>query len=479
MVEPHAVYPTGQMSWAIARLLPHALIFLVGTLCLLLICRGVSAADGVDVADDVEPSSFPLELSGSLDLVYDGIKNVALGQRPGDDLLNLKQELQLQLFYSASERLSAFSEIKWRADQQIYPDEIPQWSEEVRLGESWLHWQPLSDSAVSIKIGRQYFVEPRQWWWYDVLDALRFDYTRDPWHLTIGVAETLVRTSSRENFINPQEEDVLRLLGHVDWKLSTALQFSAFYLGQRDHSTRPPLDSLMEIARVDESDADLHWIGLRVSGDIDLTLGSTLKYWADAAAVSGDETLFEFTNEVDGISRVTAVWQQRVRGDAVDLGLVWESNTARRPTLAVSYARGSGDTNLDDDTDRAFRQTGLQYPFQEFRYYGELLRPELSNLSITTVTMGFAVTTGSYLTLGYHRFRQVYPTDFLRYARIELLPTGQDNDIGSELSLLIEIREWENLAVVLAAATFQAGDAFGAAAGVRAESLFLKLTLWF
>ena len=151
----------------------------------------------------------------------------------------------------------------------------------------------------------------------------------------------------------------------------------------------------------------------------------------------------------------------------------------RGPTLAVNHARGSGDKDLNDDSDHAFRQTGLQDPTQEFRYYGELLRPELSNLSITTATIGFGVTAESRLTLGYHHFRQVYPAAFLRDARITLRPTGQDHDIGREISLLVEMREWEDLKVVLAAATFRAGNAFGAAAGERANSLFLELTYEF
>ena len=54
-----------------------------------------------------------------------------------------------------------------------------------------------------------------------------------------------------------------------------------------------------------------------------------------------------------------------------------------------------------------------------------------------------------YLTLGYHRFRQVYPAPFLREARIEADSTGNSKDIGEELSLLVELRKWENLEIDL------------------------------
>lgn len=505
MVARHAVQPTVREWLRAARSSRRTLIQILSRLSLLLLFSPVcvNAAAPADTGFDTHLSQVPttermlatpapparkdlalgrrpLEFEGSLELIREEMKSVAFGQRPKDDLRTSKQEIQLQLSYRASERLSALGEIKWQAEQQVFADETPPRSEkEIERGETWLHWQRLFDRDASVKIGRQNFAEPRRWWWDDDLDALRFDYARDSWNLTLGVAEELARKSSQENFIDPRDEDVLRLLGHASWKLSSARQFSAFYLRQRDDSVRQPVNSLVETTRADKSDADLQWIGLRAAGDIDLSPGGTVTYWFDAATVSGNETAFEHRNEVGGMSRVVSRQQQRVRGHAADLGLIWKPAAVRAPTLTLSHARGSGDKNLNDDIDRAFRQTGLQDPTQEFRYYGELLRPELSNLSITTATIGFAVTAGTRLTLGYHRFRQVYPAAFLRDARIDLRPTGQDNDVGREISLLVEMREWEDLKVVVAAASFEAGDAFGAAAGKRANSLFFELTYEF
>lgn len=429
--------------------------------------------------EDLAPPVGQMEFSGSLELVREALRNISFEQRPSDDLRTLKQEIQLQLLYRASEQLSAFVEVKGLAEQQFDATTQRRSEKEVERGESWLYWQRLFDGHASVKIGRQNFVEPRQWWWDADLDALRFDYARDSWHLSLGVAEAITRKSLREHFIDPEDEGVLRWLGYANWRLAPGLQLAAFYLHQRDDSARSSLNSLIETARVDESDANLRWVGLRAAGDFDGPMGSSLFYWIDAATVAGNETMVEYTNEAGGMSRVASVRQQRVRGRAADVGIVWKLAAPRVPTLSLSYARGSGDKNPNDDTDRAFRQTGLQDPTQEFRYYGELLRPELSNLNITSAMFGFAVTGKSRLTLGYHRFQQVQPAAFLRDARLAIAPTGENKDIGRELSLLAEIREWENLKVVLAAATFKAGDAFGAAAGKRAKSLFFELTLEF
>ncbi len=428
--------------------------------------------------EDLAPPIGQLEFSGSLELVRESFKNMALGQRQGDDVRTLKQEIQLQLLYHFSEGLSAFAELKGLAEQEL-ATAVPQRraEKEVERGEAWLYWQGLLDGHGAVKIGRQNFAEPRRWWWDADFDALRFDYVRDSWGLSLGVAEALTRKSSRERFIDPQDEDVLRWLGHANWKLASGLHLSGFYLRQRDASTSS-LHSLVDTARRDESDANLRWLGLRADGEFDFS-GGALSYWVDVATVAGEETAFEYTPAEDGMSRIVSASPLKVRGHAADVGITWKLAAPRLPALSLSYARGSGDKNPNDDTDRSFRQTGLQDPTQEFRFYGELLRPELSNLAISSALFGFAVTNNSRLTLGYHRFRQVQPAAYLRDARLAISPTGENKDIGQEVSLLAEIHEWENLKLVLAAATFRAGQAFGEAAGKRAKSFFVEFTLEF
>jgi hypothetical protein len=81
--------------------------------------------------------------------------------------------------------------------------------------------------------------------------------------------------------------------------------------------------------------------------------------------------------------------KQRVRGWAIDVGARWDTQLPGQPLFTMGYAMGSGDKNPSKGTDRAFRQTGLQSNDEEFRTYGELLRPELSKLSIPVVAVQF------------------------------------------------------------------------------------------
>ncbi len=425
---------------------------------------------------DLEPSAEPgLEFEGEFEFKVDWLENIALGQRPRDDVRESEQEVQLGLSYR-HDRFLAFGEIKLVANQVVFDDDTPRISEEaIERGEIWLLFKRVFDSNYSVQIGRQNFFEPRLWWWDEDLDAARFYYTREPWRLYVGVAEELGRLSTNEDFIDPEQKDVMRLLGYANWISSERLALKGFFLAQRDDSDTPPIGSVIENVRIDEADADLTWAGLRATGAFGLARSDTLRYRADAVVVRGEETLLELQDDAPGFSRVTGTQQRRVRGWAADLGANWTLPLRGSPTMKLLYAYGSGDDDLNDNTDRTFRQTGLQDKDEEFREYGVVLRPELSNLRIVTLTFGLPVHTGTRFTLGYHRFRQVDAAPFLRDTGIDAEPTGESKDIGEEVSLVLQLRKWEDLEMDIIAGSFKAGRAYGAGAGERANRLFFKL----
>jgi hypothetical protein len=156
-----------------------------------------------------------------------------------------------------------------------------------------------------------------------------------------------------------------------------------------------------------------------------------------------------------------------------------------RPTFTLSYAFGSGDGDPQDEVDRSFRQTGLhenKWRFSgvdRFRYYGELLNPELANLGIATVAVGIPMLKNSSLELVYHRYRQAKAADFLRDARIDDGLTGVSRDIGREIDLVLGFRERRRWELELIAGAFEAGEAFGASSGKRAYGASCELTLNF
>ena len=173
---------------------------------------------------------------------------------------------------------------------------------------------------------------------------------------------------------------------------------------------------------------------------------------------------------------VTSRSKQRVRGWAFDLGVRWDSQLPGEPLFTLGYAVGSGDKNPERSPDRAFRQTGLQSNDEEFRTYGEILRPELSNLSIPVVAVRFPIFSKTYVEFAYRHFRQLYAVPFVRDGRIETDPNGINKNIGQEWMLYSLIKQWKNIEIELVGAAFRAGNAYGPLSGKMAYSLFTKVT---
>jgi alginate production protein len=448
------------------------------SLSLLLISFAAPGSSTFEQGGDtaLEPSVEPgLGFAAAFDFKSESLGNPTLGERSQDGLRASEQEIQLGLSYRRDDFL-AFGEIKGIADQAVYAADQPGGSEEaLERGEMWLLFNRVLDGNFSLQIGRQNFLDPRLWWWDVDLDAIRFYYTHEPWRVYVGVAEELGRFSTQEDFIDPKDEKAQRLLGHVGLTLSERFHLGGFFLAQRDRSGAPVVQPVVEDSREDETDADLLWTGLRTTGFFEESRYGRLGYRADIALVTGDEILAQFAEDAPGFSRAAGAQKRKVRGWAVDVGAIWIVPLPGDPTLTLAYAYGSGDSLLDDPTDRAFRQTGLQDKDEAFRDYGVVLRPELSNLRIATLMLGLPVSDDSRLTLGYHHFRQVDAAPFLRDTGIDAEPTGDSREIGEEISLVLQLREWEDLEMEMIAGRFKAGRAYGAGAEERANRLFFKL----
>ena len=221
----------------------------------------------------------------------------------------------------------------------------------------------------------------------------------------------------------------------------------------------------------------------------------TLSYWADGAIVDGRETFLDYGrvrtetdetrivvdlrgNEILVPLRKNGVdlsERHGVHGWGMDLGLSWQTPLPGQPTLTLGYALGSGDSRGKDESkqdrqeakDRSFRQTGLQdnngrfSGVDRFKYYGELLDPELSNLQIGTAALGFRIWEKSSVEILYHFYRQDHPAKFLRDAGIRRQPAGRKRGIGREIDVVIGIEEWEHVEIELIGAAFRAGPAYG------------------
>lgn len=423
----------------------------------------------------------PLTIGGEYEFNPETRRNLGLAAADEDELTRVEQKLEIEAFFDAGHNWYAFAEAKLKMRQDIRNDRNDERETALERGEMWIYYY-LPRYHFGIQVGRQNFKDKREWFWDADLDAIRLRYERGAWRGEFAVARELDGVSAQQK-LAPEDESVTRLIGTWQWRWADRQTFDLFWLSQSDSSATPVSGQIFSRDDQDDSDADLDWIGFRARGTFKIRPVGRFYYWADFAEVSGDERLVDFDGTPEGLRIVDDVDDLAVNGKAFDIGATWrwESDLIGEINLTASLAWGSADDNPDDDTDAAFRQTGLQdnngkyRGVDRFRYYGELFRPELSNLRVATLSVGRRIWSDSSVELAYHRYRQHKASAELRDSRIDLAPTGLDPALGEELNLIIGLEEWVHWEVELIGAVFRSGAAFGASEKQKSYAGILKV----
>jgi alginate production protein len=432
------------------------------------------ALDGNDVDEDGNVSE---------------LKDRARGRRPLDDQVNLGQALELDAFYSFTDHSAIYVAGAFAYVERVYADfepEIERWTLERK--EFWLYFGRLFETPLAVQLGGQNYADDRQWWWNEDLDAARLRFESPTVNAEFSAAQQLLPRELGEDRIDPEEDEILRLFGQIEWAWSKDQSLALRVLHQDDNSDGykfvapngdPCVASLpnggpvspffqtgcIDPKREDESDANLTWIGGSAAGRLGLSQFGGLHYWADIAGVFGDETFYDFSGD-DSERRVSSRDRHSIQGVGLDLGLVWEPSIPLEPAFTVGYARGSGRHNTSETRQRGFRQTGLQRNKDKFRgvatfkYYGELFDPELANLEIWTFGAGIRFFRESSLDVVYHIYRQDVASEFLRDVGFKRDPFGQNKDVGEEVDVILGIEEWEHFEIKAVFAMFRTGRAF-------------------
>lgn len=164
------------------------------------------------------------------------------------------------------------------------------------------------------------------------------------------------------------------------------------------------------------------------------TPSEKFSYWAELAFLRGS----------DAQSR-------KFSAHAFDVGASYQFADSRfRPNLTLSYAFATGDGNPGDNRNNEFRQTGLQSNevkfagISKFKAYGEVLDPELSNLKILTVGLGFRPAPDISLDLLVHHYRLDQIADTIRNspltAEMNQIETQLSKDVGRALDIVLAFR---------------------------------------
>ena len=390
-----------------------------------------------------------------------------LNRDASDDEAEGGLQAELESYFEFASGLSAFAEVK--LEHSVEYAFNPTRSDdrfELQRGETWLYADRPLGLPLGLQIGRQNFADEREWWWDTDLDAVRLLFSGNHWSAEAALAHEIGRETLTDSHADPEEEAITRFIASGRFALAPSLALSGYAMHQRDTSARPQRGTVLAHHEEDEDDAKLTWLGVRVAADAALGSVAELDLWVDFATVWGKETHFRFRDlEDDGIV-VDEVNREDRGGWAFDVGTSVTLPSRLEPTFTIGYAMGSG----AEDADGTFRETGLNdntnkfNGVSRFRYYGELARPELSNLSVTTLAMGIRFAGDNSLEVIHHGYRQFHarPDHSLR---IDRDANGADKDLGDELNVVLSFERWEHWELELTANHFLPGNAFDQANG--------------
>jgi hypothetical protein len=432
----------------------------------------------------VEVAGRPLVVSGEYEVTLDRL--LGPGSEPRIDSLLLQNALEGEAFYSFGPGLSLFAQLRVGRGKEFGPASCVDPCELiVERGETWFHSHRVGGAPLDFDGGRIHFEDERRWWWDAELDALRVTYETPVFGVALAAAREIAPSRHDRDHVEAEDEGVLRLIGEASWDWQRNHALELFLLHQDDRSPPSFAGSIVDAGRQDGSDARLSWFGARTIGVFQLPARSLLGYWLDTALVRGSETLVEYQALTPGQSVVTGLSRHDVTGWAVDLGVNWILPRSLAPRVFAGYALGSGDSTLSGQTDRSFRQSGLQANesgfggVRRFASYGVLLDPELSNLEVITLGTGLSLLHSSSLDLVVHRYRLEEPATGLRAAGVEAALTGSDTDVGHEVDLVLALEEWKRVEFELVGSAFRHGRAFGAAEGERSYRAFVGIRVAF
>jgi len=203
----------------------------------------------------------------------------------------------------------------------------------------------------------------------------------------------------------------------------------------------------------DQREGQPRLMGARVYG----VPSEELNYWTEFAYLHGSDEL-----------------SRPFSARAFDVGFTYRYlDLPLSPNFTLGYAFGSGDGVSNDNKNTEFRQTGLQSNetrlagFSKLRAYGEALDPELSNLRIFTLGLGFRPAPTTSVDLVYHRYRLDKLADEVRNSGLTAQMNQDDanlsKDVGSGFDVVLGFRNLfgvQRLGLDLRAGWFFPGKAY-------------------
>jgi hypothetical protein len=185
----------------------------------------------------------PLTLAGEAEVFVGFVEELSLGEPDEDyDRLILESEVEAELFYSMGTPFSLFLQARLIDLRDLHsqtPDRISEFL--VERGEMWIYSEDILETGLSFEVGSLDFEDDRLWWWDEERDAVRVGYETETFEATLSVARELFSRRTSQSFVDPEDDEVLRLIGEVswDWRRHHALELFALHQDDLSDKDRP------------------------------------------------------------------------------------------------------------------------------------------------------------------------------------------------------------------------------------------------
>lgn len=422
-----------------------------------------------------------LYVTGTIKTLAMAEDNTDLGTRSETPKGAIGMDARAGIHYKPTADIKAYTEIRsfLSSDSLSSRDDDGQdvmSAASLELRQAWVEFYRLFGmEPLSGKIGRQRFREDRGFWWNDDLDAARLSAhsTLTSGFIAMGQSLDNYRIGEDDDYAE-REQERLRFLGEISHRLSMNHTIEGRFLYEYDHSGTDPIGSVVKADDWDRTDYNLAWLGLRVVGTLPFDAGD-VSYRIDGAIVTGEETITRTIPGPGGGQRTITGRQDRdVFGWAADAGMETSLHTLPlSPVFSAGYAYGSGDDG--QGRNNAFRQTGLHGNTSPWRHrdtdgrnqhYGEVLRPELSNIHILSLGLRLPVVTRHTLSLGYFNYWMDERRSDLGTTGITAPLSGTDSHLGQGFDISMHMPLYSDiLSSRIVLGGFKAGNAYGIAEG--------------
>ncbi len=370
----------------------------------------------------------------------------------------------------------------------------------LELRQLWLRYANIAQIApLYLQVGRQRLREPRALWWNSDNDLVKLAYEGTVLSGFIAAGEdTRSYRAGSDNDFRKDDENRFRTLGELSWQYKYDHFLEGRFAYEKDHSGTEPAGSFIRADNRDDEDLQALWVGPRLTGTYipDRSWMRVIKYRADIVGLVGEVDEIRSTRVNDSTRQVTGSVNRDLRAWAFDGNVILLPGIFGNPALTFGYAFGSGDDDPDDGKDNAFRQTGLEgnssrtgLERKQQRNYGEVLRPELSNLHIASAGASIPISDHSDVGLTWFYYRLDEKATDLRSDGITATMNGRNRSVGQAADLILNVGIKEELGIAppminaidfrFVAGSFFPGDAYDVTGDDNIYRIFTELKFRF